>query len=157
MFKWLNPINWGIVKIYRDFENYLDWVKTIKREESNPRSSYNEYKLQRTKLFDLYITVSLEQEDKNLPETIQRVKVLESLNPIHKYLDEKLGFADCLNCEFNQYEDENKQLTLTYLIVYRFRFNKFSIVWILKNILIWGLIIFFVNKFNLVSWILSLI
>ena len=42
MKNFLNPNNWGIVKVYRDFENYADWIRTIKREEkrSHEKSYY---------------------------------------------------------------------------------------------------------------------
>jgi hypothetical protein len=50
--------------------------------------------------------------DNPLPENVKRVKVLESLNPLNRYLDEDLGFAECLTCEFNQFEDDKGNLTL---------------------------------------------
>lgn len=157
--KWLDPIkprNWGIVKVYRDIENFSDWKKIIKKEQNNPISKFNKWKLSRTKLFDIYLTLSLDENDAVLPESVQRVKLMETLNPVHRYLDEELGFAECLNCEFNQYVDENKKPTLTYLIVYRFNFNKLSIKWIVKNLIILGILTFATIKF-LIPWVSTLI
>lgn len=157
--KWLDPIkprNWGIVKVYRDFENFADWKRIIKREENNSNSKFNRWKLARTKLYDVYLSVSLEDGDEKLPESVQRVKVMETLNPVHKYLDEELAFAECLNCEFNQFVDEKQNPTLTYLIVYRFNFNKFSIKWLVKTLLILGVLTFVTIKFAL-PWVLTLI
>jgi len=155
MFKWLNPKNWGIFKVYRDIENFLDWRKTIKKEETNPRSKYNLFKLQRTKLYDIYIIVSLEDEDAFLSENVKRVKVLESLNPVHRYLDEELGFAGNLQCEFNQFVDDKGVPTLSYLIVYRFIFEKFSILWLLKFIIINGILIYIILKYNIIPLIIN--
>jgi hypothetical protein len=153
--------NWGIVKVYRDFDNYIDWIKTIKEEESNKKSKFNKFKLQRTKLYDVYTIVSLEESDAQLPESIQRTKVIESLNPLHRYLDEDLGFAGSLSCDFNQFEDDEGNLTLSYLMVYRFIFEKFSLKWLLKNIIILGGLIFVILKFDLIplliSWVSTLI
>ena len=155
MFDWLKPRNWGIVKVYRDFENYADWIRTIKREEANPKSNYNQWKLSRTKLYDIYTIVNLEEVDNMLPEAVQRTKVVESLNPLNRYLDEDLHFAECLNCEFNQFEDDNGKLTLSYLIVYRFYFNKFSIKWLLKFLVVTGALTYVVLHFNLIPLLIK--
>jgi hypothetical protein len=158
MKKWYDyfrPRNWGIVKVYRDFENFVDWKKTVRREQANPNSFFNKWKLSRTKLYDVYTTVSLENTDALLPENIQRVKLMEILNPLHKYLDEDLSFAECLDCEFNQFEDDKGSPTLTYLIVYRFRWNKFSIGWMLKSLIILSILIYLIIHFNILSWIIS--
>jgi len=158
---WLKPRNWGIVKVYRDFENFADWKRIIKREEADPRSKYNQWKLERTRLFDVYTIVSLEDADAQLPEAVQRTKVVESLNPLHRYLDEELGFAECLNCEFNQFEDDQKKPTLSYLMVYRFNFNKFSIKWLIKSLVIIGVLLFVIIRFDLIhlliTWVSGLI
>lgn len=160
MFDWIKPRNWGIVKVYRDFENFADWRRTIKKEESNPKSNFNRWKLERTRLFDVYTVVSLDEADAQLPETIKRTKVLESLNPLHRYLDEDLGFAECLNAEFNQFEDDKGNPTLSYLIVYRFNFNKFSLKWLVKFLVITGGLIFAIVYFDLIplliTWVSSL-
>ena len=152
--------NWGIVKVYRDFENYKDWRRIIKREEFDPNSNFNKWNLKRTKLYDVYIIVTLDESDIPLPEVVKRTKVLESLNPLNRYLDEDLGFAECLSCEFNQFEDDKGELTLSYLIVYRFIFNTFSIKWLLKFVIINGGLLFVILRFHLISllikWLSSL-
>jgi len=155
LFSWLNPKNWGIVKVYRDFENYADWISTIKKEEKKPHSLYNKWKLKHTKLYDVYIVFSLEDVDTQLPEVVQRTKVIEYLNPLNRYLDEELGFAECLTCEFNQFEDDQGKLTLTYLIVYSFAFNIFSLKWLLKFIIVTGILIFGIIKFNIIPTLIT--
>jgi len=161
MFNWLKPSRWGIIRVYRDFENFADWRRVIREEEAKPLSKYNMWKIERTKLFDLYTIVTLDEADNQLPEAAKRTKVIETLNPLHRYLDDDLGFAECLNCEFNQFEDDEGKPTLSYLIVYRFRFDKFSIKWVLKSLIILGVLTFIVIKFDLVSklsvWLSSLI
>jgi hypothetical protein len=157
MKNFLNPKNWGIVKVYRDFENFNDWKHIIKREEKNSLSLYNKWKLERTKLYDIYVIVSLDELDDQLPEAVKRTKVVEMLNPLNRYLDEELGFAECLTCEFNQFEDDKGNLTLSYLIMYRFLFNKFSLKWIAKTFLILGIILYLLIHFKIIQWILHLI
>ena len=147
--------NWGIVKVYRDFENYKDWRRIIKREEFDPNSNFNKWNLKRTKLYDVYIIVTLDESDIPLPEVVKRTKVLESLNPLNRYLDESLGFAECLSVEFNQFEDDKKEPTLSYLIVYRFIWKTFSLKWLAKFIIIWGVIVFVVLKFDLISLLIK--
>ena len=159
MFNWLKPCNWGIVKVYRDFENFSDWGRVIRKEESNINSLFNKWKLKRTKLYDVYLSISLDEEDTQLPESVQRTKIVEQLNPLHRYLDDDLGFAECLNCEFNQFEDDKKNPTLTYLIVYRFNFNKFSIIWLTKFLVVTFALIYFGIKYipTLIPWLSTLI
>jgi hypothetical protein len=156
-YHYLRPRNWGIVKVYRDFENFADWRRKIRNEEDNPQSKYNRWKIQRTRLYDLYVTVSLDEADAPLPENVKRTKVVETLNPLNRYLDEEMGFAECLSCEFNQFEDDDHNLTLTYLIVYRFIFNKFSIKWLIKNVVFWTVFLFVIFKFHVIQWLLHLI
>jgi hypothetical protein len=158
---WFKPRNWGWVKVYRDFENYADWVKTIKKEKADPESLYNKWKFQHTKLYDVYLIFSLDEVDLQLPPVVQRTKVIEYLNPVNRYFDEDLGFGECLNCEFNQFEDDQHNLTLTYLIVYSFNWNKFSLKWLLKFIIINTILLILILKLKLIplliSWISSLI
>ena len=158
-YQYFKPKNWGIVKVYRDFENFADWKRTIRREQSNPNSKFNKWKLSRTKLYDVYLIISLDESDVPLPEELKRVKVIESLNPLNRYLDEELGFAECLSCEFNQFEDKEGNATLSYLIVYRFIFNKFSLKWLLKFLVINTVLLFVIFHFKLipllVSWVLN--
>lgn len=160
-FNWLKPKNWGIVKVYRDLENFIDWKQTINQEEANKKSNYNRWKLERTKLYDVYTIISLEDADANLSENIKRTKVIEMLNPLHRYLDEELGFAGNLACEFNQFEDEEGNPTLSYLIVYRFIFEKLSLKWIIIFLLKIGILVFLIIKFDLITqlytWLSSLI
>ena len=160
-FDWLKPRNWGFVKVYRDLENFADWKKTILKEQANPKSKYNQWKLERTKLFDIYTVISLEEADANLTENIQRTKVVELLNPLHRYLDDELGFAECLNIEFNQFQDDQGKPTLSYLVVYHFNFNKLSLKWLLKFIIINGGLIFIIIYFKLIplfiTWVSNLI
>jgi hypothetical protein len=157
MKNFLNPKNWGITKVYRDFENFNDWKQTIKKEEKNPLSLYNKWKLERTKLYDIFVIVSLDPLDDQLPETVKRVKVMEMIAPLNRYLDEDLQFAECLTCEFNQFEDDKGNLTLSYLILYRFLWNKFSLKWLLKFLIISGSILFLIIHFNIISWIITLL
>lgn len=160
IFNFLKPRNWGLVKVYRDFENFADWKKTIRREEANPSSKFSKWKMQRTGLYDVFLIINLEEQDYALPEIVKRTKILESLSPVNKYLDEDLGFAECLNVEFNQFEDDNGKLTLSYLIVYRFAFKKFSLKWLAKFIIITGALIFLLVRNDLikqfVSWFIDM-
>lgn len=152
--KFLKPKNWGLIKVLRDIENYHDWIRTIKREERNPKSKYNQWNFRRNYFYNIYLTVSLSDEDLQTTEMVQRLKIMEMLSPIHRYLDEELGFAECLVPEFNQFMDEKGNKTLTYLVVYRFSFNKFSWNWLFRWIFIIGAIWFALAKFDLLSKLL---
>jgi len=146
--------NWGVVRVYRDFENYFDWKRVIDEQKADPKSNYNKWKLEHTKLYDIYATVTIDESYAALPEAIQRTQLVEMLNPLHRYLDDDLGFAECLNCEFNQFVDEKDKPTLSYLIVYRFNFEKFSVSWVVKSLIKLGILIYVAFHFSaLITWL----
>lgn len=155
MFNWMKPKNWGLVKVYRDFENFADWRKVINTEQANPGSKYNKWKLEHSLLYDVFLTITLDEGDNQLPEIAKRTKVLETLNPLNRYLDEELGFAGSLSIELNQYEDAEKNLTLSYFIVYRFIFEKFSLKWLTKVLFFSAIILFFILHFQLYPLVIS--
>lgn len=154
------PSTWGIVKVWRDIENYRDWCRVIKSEEANKFSKYNKWKLNRNRFCTLYFTHSISETEAQLPEQIQRMRMIESMAPLHRYLDEELGFAGNLVPEFNQFYDEEGEPTLTYLIAYRFAFDALSLKWIIKFLLklavtLTIIILFF--KHGGVQWLQGLI
>jgi hypothetical protein len=152
---------WGISKALIDINNYSDWINTIKKEKRNPKSKFNYWKLSHNPFYTLYFTLDIAEEENQLPENIKRLRILESLAPLNRYLDEELGFAECLVPELNQFIDSNNNPTLTYLIAYRFAFNKLSLRWVIKWIVIIILLTILISHFNLFSiifgWISTLI
>jgi len=152
---------WGISKVRRDIVNYSDWISTIKKEKRNPKSKFNYWKLSHNAFYTLYFTLDIAEEENQLPEDIKKLRILESLGALNRYLDEELGFAECLVPEFNQFIDDENNPTLTYLIAYRFAFNKLSLRWCIKWALIITILGLIISHFNLISlivgWIISLI
>jgi len=152
---------WGITKVLRDINNYRDWIYTIKKEKRNPKSKFNYWKLSHNAFYTLYFTLDIAEEETQLPENIKRLRILESLGPLNRYLDEELGFAECLVPELNQFIDDDGNLTLTYLIAYRFAFNKLSLGWVIKWTIIITLLALLISHFNILSiifgWIASFI
>ena len=131
------PTTWGLVKVWRDFENYKDWRRILKREGQTIDSKFNKWKLQHNAFYTLYFTMDIEESESQLPEKIMQLRLFETLAPLHRYLDEELGFAECITPEFNRFHDEEGNPTLTFLISYRFSFDKFSLWWMIK----WGAIL----------------
>jgi len=142
---------WGIVRVYRDIVNYRDWIKTIKKEAINRRSKFNQYELKYTSFYDVYLLVSLEEADTELIDSVKKLKVVDLIAPVNKYLDEELLFAENLAIEFNQFIDDEGKPTLTYLIVYRFIFSKLSVFWLLRWATIILMLYFFLNKINFLN------
>lgn len=126
------PSTWGISKVYRDIMNYRDWIRIIKRESLDKNSKFNKWKLSHNIFYTVYFTQDIEDTESQLPERIMQLRLMESMAPLHRYLDEELGFAECLTPSFNRFYDDENNPTLTFLITYRFSFNKLSIGWILK-------------------------
>lgn len=154
------PSTWGINKVIKDIKNYRDFKRTIKQEKSDPNSKFNKWKLNHNFFYSIYFTYDVEDTEAQLPDKIMRMRMIESLAPLHRYLDEELGFAECLVPEFNQFYDDEGKPTLTYLIVYRFAFNKLSLGWVIKSIIKLGILItgilLFINRGGL-EWVQGLI
>lgn len=149
----------GIKRVWSDIKNYREWIKTIKAEEANPDSLYSKYKMDKNIFYNIYVIVTLPDEDKILPEKIQRLRLIESLAPLNRYLDSQLKFAEYLTPEFSRVYD-NDEPTLNYLVVYRFTFQKLSLKWILSRLIFAGIITW--SAFNIpfekiIQWISSLI
>ena len=142
------PNQWGLVRVIRDIENYVDWIKTIDKEKVLPKSKFNNFKLQHNWFYTVYTILSLEDTDYALPEEVKKIKVLEMTNPLNLYFDEELGFAECLVPEIFNFFDEKNQQTLSYMIAYRFAFNKLSITWLVKWFVILSTIVFIGIKFD---------
>ena len=126
------PNTWGIFQIWNDIENYRDFIRVIKKEKADPNSKFNKWELKKNYFSTIYFTMDIKEEEEQLPENIKRLRLIESLAGLHRYLDEELGFAECLTPEFNQFYDDEGKPTLTYLIAYRFSFNKLSLNWLIK-------------------------
>lgn len=154
------PHTWGVVKVWRDFENYRDWKHVIKKEKSNPNSKFNQWNLNHNYFYTIYFTHTQDETEAQLPERIQRLRMIESFAPLHRYLDEELGFAGSLVPEFNQFYDDEGESTLTYLIAYRFAFDKISIKWLLFFLFKWAALItavtIFIKKGG-IEWLQNLI
>lgn len=151
---------WGIVKVWRDIENYRDWCRTIKSEARNKHSKYNQWNLNHNYFCTLYFTYTVKDEEASLPEHIMRMRMMESMAPLHRYLDEELGFAGNLVPEFNQFYDDEGEPTLTYLVAYRYAFDTLSLKWIIKFLLHIGITIAAISIFikrGGVEWLQGLI
>lgn len=150
-----------IFVVYKDIVNYIKWIKTINRERSTSNSEFNRFKLNHNYFYTLYMTFTLPDEDYMLPESIKKLRILESLTPVHQYLDSKLNFAEYIVPEFNQFYDDENNPTLTYGIIYRFAFKRLSLGFVLKRGILITLIIFLLVKFPILStlwsWITLLI
>jgi len=152
------PRTWAISKVIKDIINYRDWIKTIKKEKNNPNSVYNKMNMGHNYFYTIYFPLVLPQEDKELPDNIKKLRVIESLTPIHRYFDDELGFAEYIVPEFNQFYDEYDNPTLAYGIVYRFAFKRLSLGWVLSRLTFLVLLILgILNYSRIVDWLTNLI
>ena len=151
------PRTWGISRVWSDIANYRDWIRVIKREKKNINSPFNKWKIEHNPFYTIHFTMDVKEEELQLPETVMKLRLVESLAPLHRYLDEELGFAECLTPEFNQYVDaETGEPSLTYLISYRFSFNKLSFWWVVRWLSI-TISVLVALKLGIVPWLMGLI
>jgi hypothetical protein len=134
-----------LIQVLRDLKNYRSWINVIKGERQNLSSKFHKYGISHNYFYVLYLPVTLPSEDTALPDNIKRLRLVETLTPIHQYLDNDLGFADYIIPDFNQFYDDEGNPTLTYGIVYRFAFKKLSLKWVISRgiitiLLAWALI-----------------
>lgn len=152
-----NPKKWALAMVIKDISNYRAWIKTIRAEKKNPNSLWHKFDMDHNDFYVIYFPISLPEEDRALPDNIKRMRVVESLAPVHRYIDEDLNFAEYIVPEFNQFYDENNQPTLTYGIVYRFAFKRLSLKWVFSRFTIIGLLTWIFIKWPIVSLIVEFI
>jgi len=152
------PRTWGLVRVWRDIINYRDFIRVIKVEKSDPNSKWSKWQLNHNYFYTIFFTHDVDETETQLPQKVMRLRMLESLAPLHRYLDEELGFAECLTPEFNQFiDDETQEPTLTYLITYRFSFDKLSIGWLIRWSIIMTTLIIILSRLNIIQWLQGLI
>lgn len=130
-----------------DINNYIDWIRTIKAEERDENSLYNKLGIKRS-FFTLYKVYSLSEEFKSIPENALRFKVIEAFSPVHKYLDMNLRFGEYVVPEFNRIYDDDNNPTLSFVGIYRFAFKKLSILFVLKRLVMLGIITWAAISYN---------
>lgn len=148
------PRKWAISIVIKDIVNYREWIKTIKREKANPKSLWHKFGMKHNAFYVIYFPMTLPQEDQVLPDNIKRMRVVESLAPVHRYFDEDLQFAEYIVPEFNQFFDEENKPTLAYGIIYRFAFQRLSLGWVLSRSIFLGIFIWALLKWSIIGiWI----
>lgn len=151
------PKRWAIWMIFKDIKNYREWIKTIKREKANPQSLWYRFKMNHNFFYTVYFHLTLPQEDSALPDNIKKLRVVESLAPVHRYFDEDLQFAEYIVPEFNQFYDDEKKPTLAYGIVYRFAFKRLSLRWLISRLVIIGGLTWAFIKYPIIQSIIELV
>jgi len=155
-----NPKKWAVWMVYRDIENYIDWIRTINKQKRNPQSLWHKFSLSHNDFYIVYLIVTLPEETRTLPDNLKRLRLIESLAPVNRYIDEDLGFAEYIVPEFNQFYDDENTPTLSYGIVYRYAFKRLSLGWAISRTIIVGLLIFLFVRFpiinTIIEWIKSL-
>jgi len=146
-----------IFNVINDIRNYIDWIKTIDKEKTKSNSLWNKMGMNHNYFYTVYFPILLPEEDRVLPDNIKRLRVVEMLAPVHRYLDEDLGFAEYIVPEFNQFYNEENEPTLTYGIIYRFAFKGLSLKWFITRTIFWTITIWALLKFPIIKWLTSLI
>ncbi|NMC58106.1 MAG: hypothetical protein GYA51_01730 [Candidatus Methanofastidiosa archaeon] len=155
------PKKWAVWMVIKDLQNYAAWIKIVDREKADPHSEYNKWGMKHNFFYTVYFPIRLPEEDRVLPDSIKRLRVVETLGPVHRYIDEELQFAEYIVPEFNQFYDDNNEPTLAYGIVYRFAFKRLSLKWVISRTIIMGLLTWALIKFPIIStvveWLKNLI
>jgi hypothetical protein len=149
----------GLNAAWRDIDNYVEWIRTIKLEKQNLNSDFNKYGLSHNYTYMLYMIITLTNEERQLPDEARKMKVYERSAPVNRYLDETLNFAEYIVPEFNQVFDEANEPTFDYVIAYRFAFKTLGMWWLLKRLGALGGLIYAGNKIDwpiVISWISDL-
>jgi len=151
------PRLWAISMVLKDIENYRAWIRAIKKEKKDQNSLWTRFGMNHNFFYVIYFPMSLPEEDKALPDNIKRMRVVESLAPVHRYLDEDLNFAEYIVPEFNQFYDDNNQPTLNYGIVYRFAFHRLSLSWLISRLIVIGGLVWAFLKWPLIGMVVELV
>ena len=151
------PKKWALSMVIRDLVNYREWIKAVNNEKKNENSLWYRFNMKHNFFYVIYFPMSLPEEDKTLPDNIKRMRVVESLAAVHRYLDEDLNFAEYIVPEFNQFYDDQNQPTLNYGIVYRFAFKRLSLKWVISRLVVIGGLLFTFLHWPIINLIVEFI
>ena len=149
----INPYKSSLWLVIKDIENYIAWIKCIDKEKANPKSLWYKFNMKHNYFYTIYFPVALLEEDKALPDSIKRLKIVELLAPVHRYIDEDLQFAEYIVPEFNQFYDEDNKPTLIYGIVYRFAFKRLGFRWLISRSIFLTILLYIIIKYPVFQWI----
>jgi len=110
---WREVINWFFIR------------KTIRKNSETPE--WKKFALRTGYVAQIYTVISLRKEDMGEEEMIQRMKVIQKIEPMNKYL-ESLGLSEIVYPEIVQLPESRSWLIIywpiwTYFSIWRFIFQ----------------------------------
>lgn len=139
---------WPIYIAYKDIINFFIFKKNVSEDIKNPNSKFNKLNLKRNWLGNIiYTQVSLDDNLDLMPPDDKMIVLMDKLKPVHEYFSNDLMVSEYITPNFNNFVDDEGHPTLSYGILYIFTPYKFSVIWLLKWLLILGVIIFIIIKY----------
>lgn len=133
---------------FREIRNWFFIRKQIKRErKSEPWTKYN---LDYGWINQIYAVVNLRKEDMGEEEMVQRMKILQKIEPINRYLD-SLDLSEIIYPEIVRIKDSR-----SWLVIYWPIFDYFSVWRTIFWIVGLSVSIYFINKYSLITEIINL-
>jgi len=110
---WREVINWFFIR------------KTIRKNSETPE--WKKFGLRTGYVAQIYTVISLRKEDMGEEEMVQRMKVIQKIEPMNKYL-ESLGLSEIVYPEIVQLPESRSWLIIywpiwTYFSIWRFIFQ----------------------------------
>ena len=150
-------IRFRIFGVLNDIANYFYIIKTVKKIEKT--NEWKNLKLRRDWIFRIYTVINInldderDQNDKESIIEIERFKLLDEIRPIAFYLD-SFNFREILKPVTKKIDEEE---TNAYLLIFKPYFVDLSFKYVFSRILIFSIIIYLFNKFDIVKLISSII
>lgn len=143
-------MNWFQRRILA-FREVINWFAIRKQIKSERKSEpWKKYGLDYGWVNQIYTIISLRKEDMGEEEMVQRMKVLQKIEPINKYLD-SLNLSELVYPEINKIPESR-----SWLIVYWPIFEHFS-VW---RTIVWTIVLsiasYYTYSHSLISTFINL-
>lgn len=141
-----------IFKVIKEFLLYLEYVKIIKKEETDS-PIWARRNLRRDYLNRIYTVVNLPPQvtlSVDLPKDARPSFVISEIKPTNEYF-KSLNLEELLTMWIEPVKGTDEE---SYLVVYQFLFRYISLLWILRFIAEVSLIVFVAIKWE---WLLKII
>lgn len=144
--------NWRFYLAMREIINFFYIKRVAKKQKNTPE--WQSFNLRIDWVGRIYTIINIRKEDVGDEEMVKRSRLFEMMTPINKYF-KTLDFQEIVFPAIEKKSDRS------YLIVYSPLFEKFTILYFIRIMIIIGLLIFGIIHINYIMsaflWLINLL
>jgi len=147
----MNFRKWRLYLAFREVVNFFYIKRTARKNKNTP--TWQSFKLRVDWVGRIYTVINLRKEDTGDDDMVKKARLMEQMMPINKYL-KTLDLHEIMFPAIEQKSDRS------FLVVYSPLFDKFTILYFFRILIILGLLItgvFYINEIiSVFTWLINL-